>query len=172
MKYCKSVKLRERKIANGKLPLYLAYFKHILYNKDQKWEFVYKHFVKFVDGHFTCGEVDLDLCQRFRSYLLNARNMATGQKIHQNSAAGYWSTFRGFLNVAYKDRMIEKNPNDRLEKIEYVPTEKDSLTLEEVRKLYATPCEKDVIRRAALFSCLTGLRRSDVLDLTWNNICK
>lgn len=103
MKYCKSVKLRERKIANGKLPLYLAYFKHILYNKDQKWEFVYKHFVKFVDGHFTCGEVDLDLCQRFRSYLLNARNMATGQKIHQNSAAGYWSTFRGFLNVAYKD---------------------------------------------------------------------
>lgn len=68
--------------------------------------------------------------------------------------------------------MIEKNPNDRLEKIEYVPTEKDSLTLEEVRKLYATPCEKDVIRRAALFSCLTGLLRSDVLDLTWNNICK
>lgn len=245
MKYCKSVKLRERKIANGMLSLYLdyypgirdkvtmqimrheylgiyiyakpkskaekefnksmrekaetircrryesvvserynlydqsigkrdflAYFKRMLYNKDQKWEFVYKHFENFVDGHCTCGEVDLDLCQRFRSYLLDAKNLANGKKIHQNSAAGYWSTFRGFLNVAYNDRMIEKNPNDRLEKIEYIPTEKDSLTLEEVRKLYATPCEKDVIRRAALFSCLTGLRRSDVLDLTWDNVCK
>ncbi len=245
MKYCKSVKLSERKIANGKLSLYLdyypgirdkvtmqimrheylgiyiyvkpknkrekdfnkvmrekaetircrryesvvserynlydqsigkrdflAYFKRVLYNKDQKWEFVYKHFEKFVDGHCTCGEVDLDLCQRFRSYLLEAKNMANGHKIHQNSAAGYWSTFRGFLNVAYKDRMIEKNPNDRLEKIEYIPTEKDSLSLEEVRKLYVTPCEKDVIRRAALFSCLTGLRRSDILNLTWDNVCE
>lgn len=52
---------------------FLAYFKRILMNKNEKWDFVYKHFERFVDGHCTCGEVDLDLCRRFREYLLNAK---------------------------------------------------------------------------------------------------
>ena len=33
-----------------------------------------------------------------------------------------------------------------------------------------TPCDIDVLRRASLFSCLTGLRFSDILNLRWNNI--
>lgn len=243
MKYCKNVSLRERKIANGKLTLYLdyypgirdkvtmkiirreylgiyiyanpknkmekdfnkkmrekaetircqryesvvserydlfdqttskrdflAYYKRVLVNKNVKWQFVYQHFVKFVNGHCTCGEVDLDLCRRFREYLINAKSMRTGKVINQNSAAGYWSTFRGFLKIAFADRMIQTNPNDFLERIEPVPTQKDSLTLPELRKLSHTPCEEEIIRRAALFSCMTGLRRSDIKNLDWDNV--
>jgi Site-specific recombinase XerD len=36
--------------------------------------------------------------------------------------------------------------------------------------LAATPCEKPVVRTAALFSCLTGLRISDIIRLQWDNI--
>ena len=35
-----------------------------------------------------------------------------------------------------------------------------------------TPCEKPVVRSAALFSCLTGLRISDIIRLQWENIIK
>ena len=38
--------------------------------------------------------------------------------------------------------------------------------------LAATPCEKPVIRSAALFSCLTGLRISDIFRLHWEIIVK
>ena len=38
--------------------------------------------------------------------------------------------------------------------------------------LAETPCEKPVIRSAALFSCLTGLRISDIIRLQWENIVK
>lgn len=151
---------------------FLAYFKRILMNKNEKWDFVYKHFKRFVDGHCTCGEVDLDLCRRFREYLLNAKNMRTGKPINQNSAAGYWSTFRALLNVAYSERMIQNNPNDFLERIESVPTHKDSLTLSELQTLSQTPCEQEIIRRASLFSCLTGLRRSDIIKLDWDEVCE
>ena len=47
---------------------------------------------------------------------------------------------------------------------------KEILTLEEVKQLAATPCQYDVLKRAALFSCLTGLRISDILKLRWEEI--
>lgn len=44
--------------------------------------------------------------------------------------------------------------------------------LEEVRKLAKTPCDVPDLKNASLFSCLTGLRISDILALTWSNIEK
>ena len=45
---------------------FLAYFKTIARNKNEKWDFVYAHFEKFVGGKCTFEEVDYDLCNRFR----------------------------------------------------------------------------------------------------------
>lgn len=35
----------------------------------------------------------------------------------------------------------------------------------------STPCDIPVLRNASLFSCLTGLRISDILNLKWENLC-
>ena len=42
--------------------------------------------------------------------------------------------------------------------------------MEEIRRLVATPCKVDVLKRASLFACLTGLRISDILKLRWEDI--
>lgn len=47
-----------------------------------------------------------------------------------------------------------------------------SSSLDEVKKLAATPCKHEVLKRAALFSCLTGLRISDIQQLSWDHIIK
>ena len=44
------------------------------------------------------------------------------------------------------------------------------LTIDEVRRLAETECEYPQIKRAFLFSCLTGLRRSDILKMTWGEV--
>ena len=44
------------------------------------------------------------------------------------------------------------------------------LTIDEVKKLAQTECEYPQIKAAFLFSCLTGLRRSDVLRLRWGDV--
>lgn len=57
----------------------------------------------------------------------------------------------------------------------YIPkrdTHKEFLTLDEVKMLAATPCKHDVLKRAALFSCLTGLRISDIQKLHWEEISR
>ena len=46
---------------------------------------------------------------------------------------------------------------------------KEYLTLDEVKQLAATPCDIPVLKAASLFSCLTGLRISDIMNLQWSD---
>lgn len=72
--------------------------------------------------------------------------------------------------MAYKEKLITENINDYLEYIECEDIEREFLNQDELIRLAQTPCDSDVLRRASLFSCLTGLRFSDILNLRWNNI--
>ncbi len=150
---------------------FLEYFRSFLLRKDPKWKMVYAHFEKFTCGRCTFGEVNVDLCRKFREYLLGANQLKyPSKKLGYNSAAGYFSTFRGLLKIAYRDKMIRENVNDFLEKIEYKDVKKEFLTAEELGRLAATPCEIPVLKAASLFACLTGLRISDILQLEWRHI--
>lgn len=44
------------------------------------------------------------------------------------------------------------------------------LTVEEIKNLTATPCMYPWLKRAFLFSCLTGLRKSDIEKLLWSEV--
>ena len=149
---------------------FLAYFKKMCRNKDQKWQFVYQHFYNFVKGQCTFGDVNVDLCKKFREYLLNAKQLKhSNRHISLNSASGYYSTFRGLLKIAYRDKWFRENINDYLDKIEPQDVKKEYLTLDEVKQLAATPCDIPVLKAASLFACLTGLRISDILNLQWED---
>lgn len=150
---------------------FLEFFRKQLPKQNPKWEYVYLHFKKFVHGKCTFEEIDVDLCNRFRDYLLNARQLKHPDRlISRNSASGYWSTFRGFLNMVYKNNLLRTNVNDYLDKIEAVDVKKDFLSVEDVYKLVETPCDIPVLKTASLFSCLTSLRISDILALRWEDI--
>ena len=137
---------------------FLEYYRKQLPKHDQKWEFVYQHFYNFVHGKCTFEEIDVDLCNKFREYLLNAKQLRRDGQISKNSASGYWSTFRGFLKILYRNRMIKTNVNDFLEKIEPEDVAKEYLSVEELYCLAETPCKIPVLKTASLFSCLTSLQ--------------
>ncbi|MDE6247664.1 MAG: hypothetical protein K2M41_07470 [Muribaculaceae bacterium] len=44
------------------------------------------------------------------------------------------------------------------------------LEIKEVKRLAGTPCTVDVLKRASLFACMTGLRISDIPQLNRENI--
>lgn len=150
---------------------FLAYYHQNLAGHNQKWIRVYDHFKKYCGGECKMEDITADFCNGFREYLLEANQlMHDKRKLGRNSAAGYWSTFRGFLAIAYKEHKIRYNINEELESIDTIDTHRQYLTLEELQRLAYTPCKSDVLRRAALFSCLTGLRFGDVRDLSWDKV--
>ena len=113
----------------------------------------------------------MDFCNRFRSYLLEAHQIRhPKQKVNRNSAAGYFSLFRALLKEAHKERLLKENLNDYLDQIDYEEVKKEFLTVDEVKKLAATECRWPGLKRASLFSILTGLRISDILNLKWEDI--
>lgn len=49
-------------------------------------------------------------------------------------------------------------------------TRREYLTTDELNQLVATPCDNDILKRAALFSALTGLRHCDIQKMQWKEI--
>ena len=71
--------------------------------------------------------------------------------------------------------LIDRNPFKLLnakEKPQKNSSIREFLTIEEVKQLMATPCRYDIVKRAFLFSCFTGLRYSDIKSLLWSEIRK
>ncbi len=153
---------------------FIDYFREIAEKEMGRWLLVFKHFETFTEGKCTFMEVNVELCNKFREYLLSEAMSAKAKKepkpLHVNTAALYWSSFRAVLHRAYKEHRILENPNGFLEKIDKIPTEKEHLSQQELIRLANTPCKHEVLKTAFLFSCLTGLRKSDVKALTWNRI--
>ncbi len=149
---------------------FLEYFRRKMLHKDHKWRVVYAHFYNFVNGRCSFGDVNVELCKKFKDYLLRAKQLKhTNHNVSRNSASGYYSTFRALLRIAYIEKMFKENLNDYLEKIDCEDTKREYLTLDEVKQLAATPCKILVLKAASLFSCLTGLRISDILKLEWSD---
>ena len=85
----------------------------------------------------------------------------------KNTVAAFWGTFRAIVKKAYLDKYLRENIKDYLSALKKEDVHKEYLTQEEVIKLANTPCDYPVLKQASLFSCLTGLRISDILKLTW-----
>lgn len=87
---------------------FLAYFERKSKGRHQKWKCSYLHFRQFTKGNCTFGDITIDFCNKFRSYLLNANQIKhTKRKINRNSAAGYFSLFRALLKEAHKERLLK-----------------------------------------------------------------
>lgn len=54
---------------------FLAYFRTKAREKYEKWDCVYNHFEKFVGGKCTFGDVTVELCEKFRDYLLKCKQI-------------------------------------------------------------------------------------------------
>lgn len=120
------------------------------------------------------GEIDTALCKQFACYLKRAVKN-TGEPLSQVSAHHYFSAFRTMLSEAVADGLLKENPALRLRKQELPKrpvVTKTYLDADEVARLAFSSSPSDVVKRAFMFSCLTGLRLSDIRRLCWRDILK
>lgn len=80
------------------------------------------------------------------------------------------SVLRSVVSTAWKQSLIKDYPFRLVRIVRPLQGFREYLTLEEVKTLASTPCQDEVLKKAALFSCLTGLRYSDVTALTHKNL--
>ncbi|MFV0388103.1 MAG: tyrosine-type recombinase/integrase [Pyrinomonadaceae bacterium] len=128
----------------------------------------YRSILNYVKGFAgevcTFANIDESFCREFRTFLLNQPNLST------NTAASYFDKFKYVIREAYKQKMFKENPAENIRSIKLEDTEREFLTFDELKRLAQTRFHYEDLRRAALFSALTGLRYSDIEKLTWREI--
>lgn len=77
------------------------------------------------------------------------------------------------LKEAVRAGVIDRHPFEFMSKadeIKFPESKRTYLTIDEVKTLIATPCRREDVKNAFLFSCFCGLRWSDVNGLKWSDI--
>lgn len=163
--------LRLNAVAEGSfLDFFLAYTENRKGKDQQSCKIVHKHLVAFSKGRMCFRDLTEEFCDGFRNYLSALKAFKSERPIHPNSALKYWSLFKGAVKQAHKEKKIPINVTATIQNIKPVDSFRDFLTIEELNKLVKTECQDVLLKTAALFSCLTGLRKSDILKLTWGEI--
>lgn len=176
---------RELEIKNGsygftnefkKQTNFIEYFKNLVSKKETKgnlgnWYSTQIHLENFAGSNVTFKDIDLQFAERFKDFLNKAKKK-DGKLLSNNSKASYFAKFRACLNEAVKEKIIYGNPAVETGNFKHIESQREYLTLDEVRKLAQTECRYDVLKRAFLFSCLTGLRWSDINNLVWSDVQK
>lgn len=136
------------------------------------WDAVCVHIERYCPRDIRVCDISREFVQGFRDYLTTrARVKYADKPLSAKGQSCYFAMFRACINQAYKDGLILKNPNLQVSRIGFEESERNYLTLDELRVMAATPYPKnEVYRRAFLFSCLTGLRKSDVSRLQWCDV--
>ena len=143
------------------------------------WASCLRHLMKYDPRkNLTFADITPKWVEGFRDYLENKaeafgcdrRERQNKKPLSQNSRQSYFNKLRACLRQAYEDGIIRVNPMRGIQGFASQEGTRDYLTLEEVKAMAAVDCDFPEIKRTFLFSCLTGLRRSDVIKLTWGEV--
>ena len=130
----------------------------------------------FRGDYIVFRDVDKEFLSEFTDYLRQMPKaskygvLKTGGRLSNNSVVSYYGTLRTAINRAYKEGIITVNPTkefDFASKVRQEPSRREYLTLDELKTLINTECRHEIVKRAFLFSCLCGLRVSDIRKLRW-----
>jgi hypothetical protein len=158
---------------------FMEYFKKVTIkrhaNSSQSilinWQRTGDFLKQYAGNTLLFSQIDNRMAEEFKRFLLSAP--CGGNRsgtISQNTAATYFSIFKAALKQAFVDGYLTVDLSAKIKGIQEQESRREYLTVEELNMLAATPCERDVLKRSALFSALTGLRHCDIQKLRWKEI--
>lgn len=140
-------------------------------SNHDNWVSAFNYLEKFTNGILKFADLNETFCNEFKEFLLTTRSIKSNKTtLSQNSAASYFNKLKASLKQAYKDGLLTDDLNRKIEPIKQAETQRNFLTIEELNTLVKTECNNPLLKRAALFSALTGLRFSDIKKLIWGEI--
>lgn len=140
-------------------------------SNHDNWVSAGNYLENFTNSILKFADLNEKFCNDFKEYLLTTKsNKSNKTTLSQNSAVSYFNKFKAALKQAYKDGLLQTDLNGKVEQIKQAETRRNFLTYDELNRLVKTECNNPLLKLAALFSALTGMRFSDIKNLTWESI--
>jgi len=156
---------------------FVAYFRAMAEKRNKSnhdnWMAALKYLESYTKGSVKFADLDKEFFEGLKEHLLTAKsNRSDKTTLSQNTASAYFNKIKAGLRKAPKGGILDDDLINSIGTIKITDTSREYLSLEELNKLIETPCNNDLLKRAALFSALTGLRFSDIQKLTWGELRK
>lgn len=154
---------------------FIEYFRKLANKRKasnhDNWVSALNYIEAFTNGKLKFADLNEKFLEDFKEYLLSTKSKKSDKTtLLQNSAVSYFNKVKAALKQAYKDGILQTDLNAKISPIKAAETRREYLTIEELNKLVKTPCNNDLLKRAALFSALTGLRFSDIQKMVWGEL--
>lgn len=167
--------LEQKRIKEQGEQNFVEYFKALTDKRKasnhDNWVSAYNYLEAFTNGNLKFADLNERFCNEFKEFLLTTKSKKSSKTtLSQNSAVSYFNKLKATLKQAYKDGFLQSNLNAKIEPIKQAETRRNFLTIEELNGLVKTECNNPILKRAALFSALTGLRFSDIKSLVWSEL--
>ena len=164
------LKIRERGELN-----FVAYFKELADKRNGtnrgNWVSAYKYLESFTSGQLKFTDLNEKFCDGFKEYLQTTQSLKrTKTKLAVNSSVSYFNKLKAAIKQAHKDGHLPFDLNVRIEPIKSQDVIKQTLTIEELRLLAKTETESEQMKKAALFSALTGMPFKEMQNLKWAQV--
>ena len=117
------------------------------------------------------SQINLSKAEEIRRFMLTAP--CGGNKkgtVSHNTAATYFSIFKAGLKQAFIDGYLTVDISAKVKGIQDQESRREHLSVDELNILVETSCDRPILKRAALFSALTGVRHCDIQKLKWKEI--
>lgn len=134
------------------------------------WDSALKHLVAYAGTNTTFEMVDKKFVEGFKTYLAKQAKTKSGTALSTNSQSSYFLKLKAALNQAVEDGIIPHSPAMSIKPAHVEDVHREYLTFDELQRLAKTECPYPVLKDAFLFSCLTGMRWSDINKLTWAEV--
>ena len=134
------------------------------------WDSALKHLIAYAGTNTTLEMVDKKFVEGFKTYLAKQAKTKSGTALSTNSQSSYFLKLKAALNQAVEDGIIPHSPAMSVKPAHVEDVHREYLTFDELQRLAKTECPYPVLKDAFLFSCLTGMRWSDINKLTWAEV--
>lgn len=117
------------------------------------------------------ANITVKMLEDFKRFLLSSpQGGGKPGTISQTTASTYFSILKAALKQAFVDEYLMTDLAAKVKNIPPNNVRRNYLTEAELNHLANTPCDIPVLKRAALFSALTGLRHCDIQKLQWSEV--
>lgn len=134
------------------------------------WDATEKHLIQFCPKSLKLNQVDEKFINGFKNYLDNKARTKSSIGLSQNSKYTYFNKFKACIRAAYEEGLISKNYLKNIKSFKQGESQREYLTLDELQLIFKTECRYPVLKKAFIFSCLTGLRWSDINKMDWHEV--
>ncbi len=158
------------KVPKSKIKDFVQYFEHLTNHRIETgkntdtWTSSLNHLKEFNPDGLKFSDMNIQWLERFKHFLTDCK------KLKSSSSNNYFNVVKHAIHDAFRDRLIDTDFADYVKAPTVEKAIRTYLTEEEVLKLEKVECNIQILKKAFLFACRTGMSFADIKALEWKDL--